>query len=321
MHDAALEVQAVAAASGGAKIKTVATGFGQIIIVQDNQLLRIYDSSLQPLGGFQIDEGIQVEVSAITPTGYLLAGRAGAAPFVKHYEFDGFSESAGYDIALTDLHPERPGIVRMIEVFGVIEVYLFELPNVRFTLENHSQDTVQTLSLATRFPWIIYDPWDACFSFEQSRRRHWENLNFAPGSTIELEWKIEEFEFNNFALIGDPFELCVTAELPNYSFDHHPSNNRNCVTPVYVNAPEVPLEAPRMQALPNPASGEVQLSWSLPVQGPVVVRLHNSIGQLLYESPGNLAGQVLLPTQAAGLYVASLWQEGRRLAQRKVVWR
>ncbi|MEQ8702488.1 MAG: T9SS type A sorting domain-containing protein [Phaeodactylibacter sp.] len=322
LHDEAMQLQAVVASASGAAIESVTIGFGQVAILHDNGLINIYDSTLQPLSGFNIDQGIQPNDFAVTPTGYLLVGRAGFAPFIKHYQFNGFSESKGYDIALSEISVQGPAILGTLAVQAPVgEVQTYDLPIARFTLENYGSDTIHTLFLTINFPWVSYNVWDACYSMEQFRKRRWDNLDFAPGSTIELEWDIPEFEFNSFGIIGDPYQLCVTAELPNYSFDYNPSNNRSCATTLYVNTPEPALNAVHLKALPNPATGQVQVEWSLPVQQPVVVRLHNAIGQLVHEAPGNLAEQLFLPTQAAGWYVVSLWRQGQRLAQQKVVWR
>jgi hypothetical protein len=322
LHDEAMQLQAVVASASGAAIESVAIGYGQVALLHDNGLINIYDSTLQPLSGFNIiDQGIQPNDFAITPTGYLLVGRAGVAPFLKHYEFNGFSESEGYDIVLSEIEVQGPAVVSSRELsVPVGEVLVYDLPVARFTLENHGPDTVHTLFLAIRFPWVSYDIWNGCSSLEQFNKENWDNLNFAPGSTIELEWDIPEFEFNSFGIIGDPYQLCVTAELPNYSFDYNPSDNRSCATTFYVNTPEPALNAVHLKALPNPATGQVQVEWSLPVQEPVVVRLHNAIGQLVYEAPGAPKSPVFLPPQAAGWYVASLWRQGQRLAQQKVVW-
>jgi hypothetical protein len=81
------------------------------------------------------------------------------------------------------------------------------------------------------------------------------------------------------------------------------------------------LHEPQISVFPNPATGQVQVEWYLPVQKPVVVRLHNAIGQQVYEAPGNLVAEVFLPAQLPGLYLVSLWRQGQRLAQQKVVWR
>jgi hypothetical protein len=321
LHDGAMQLQAVVASASGAVIEAVAVGFGQVVILHDNGLINIYDSTLQPLSGFNIDQGIQLNDFVITATGYLLVGRAGFDPFIKHYQFSGFSESEGYDIGLSEISVQGPAMVGTLVVQAPVgEVQTYDLPIARFTLENYGSDTIHTLFLTINFPWVSYNVWDACYSMEQFRKRRWDNLDFAPGSTIELEWDIPEFEFNSFGIIGDPYQLCVTAELPNYSFDYNPSDNRSCATTLYVSTPEPNLNALQLKALPNPATGQVQLEWSLPVHKPVVVRLHNAIGQLVYEASGAPKSPVFLPAQAAGWYVASLWQEGQRLAQQQVVW-
>ena len=273
------------------------------------------------MAGFFIDEGITLSDISITPTGYLIAGQAGMAPFIKHYQFSGVSESDGYDVGLLGTNlPEIPVVRSKFVPYAVGEVIEVDFPTAQFLVKNFGQDTIQTLFLASNFPWIGYDVW-GCFFVEQFRQKYWDQLNLAPGDSKLLEWEITEVEYITLGAMGNPLAFCVSVEVPNESFDYNRSNNEHCITTLYVDTPESILQEPQISVFPNPATSQVQVEWSLPVQQPVLVRLHNAIGQLVHEAPGNLAEQLFLPTQAAGLYVVSLWRQGQRLAQQKVVWR
>ena len=279
LYDEGLGLQAVIAAASGTEIKDISVGFGKVVLLHNDGLLNIYNSSLEPLGGFFLDEGIVPNDIEITPTGCLLVGKAGLDPFVKHYQFSGVSESTGFDVGLLGINlTEVPTVRSKFVPYAVGEVVAVDFPIAQFLVKNYSQDTVQTVFLASNFPWIGYDVW-GCFYAEQFRKESWDQLNLAPGDSVVLEWDIPDVEYITIGAMSNPLPFCVSVELPNHSFDYNLSNDENCITTFYVDTPASVPNDPQLNIFPNPATDEVQLQWSLPGQEERVVRLHNAMGQ------------------------------------------
>lgn len=314
-----LELLSVIPTALGTQIKKVKVGNGQIVILYENDLVNIFDTALQPLNGFFIEEALEISDFAISNGGYLMVGRSAEAPFIKKYLYNGDSEDNSQDISIVSIELTEDLVLGDATLINWWNGHRMYFPIVKIGVHNFGQDTVRSLFLTTEFYPLTIDI-QHCYGMRQFFTKRYEQLSIPPGATAELEWDMPDVDYNYLAWVEDPYEICIRSVLPNESLDHNSFNDEHCITTLYVDTPEALLYEPQISVFPNPATGQVQVEWSLPVQKPVVLRLHNAIGQLVYEAPGASKSPALLPTQAAGWYVVSLWQEGQRLAQQKVVW-
>jgi hypothetical protein len=119
------------------------------------------------------------------------------------------------------------------------------------------------------------------------------------------------------------YSLCAYSMLPG---DADATNDQKCVYPEgVIGIDEYGMDGFRLwQNVPNPAYGTTTIAYQVPVEGKVVLEVHNLFGQILYsESQQADAGQhtfeLDVQSLADGVYYYTVTWQGKRLTKKMVV--
>lgn len=180
---------------------------------------------------------------------------------------------------------------------------------VEITVENTGQETLQQLSLNSRF-----DRCQAICGSAFTYYYNFDNLNVAPGEQITLP-------VGDISAPGIPqeeeVELCFWASLPNGKVDKQGANDMIC-QPLIISDNSTPTTRFSLRLFPNPALDRIHIDFGVPLASDQPGQIYNSKGQLLsnyFFYQGTAMQEIDISQLSPGAYFFRLGEKGQRFVK------
>ncbi len=237
---------------------------GKVTILTWLNHVYFYDADLMPINEFQINSSNYYYQILLEEDGVMLGGNtyyggpqwphSNIQPILKRFGLDGSTATISEDVGVIAV--SQPSEIIFTPKFS--NVYTMTYKNIVATVQNFGNSTVNKLNLNASFGEFQLS-WEDCISVYQDYKAHFNNLSFAPGESIDLDFGDITVWHRANPNFSTSEEICLWTSSPDQKQEADRTNDVFC-TEVLTTAKEPSQVLSNVSIWPNPAQQSVRLT-------------------------------------------------------------
>ncbi|MBI1225223.1 MAG: T9SS type A sorting domain-containing protein [Bacteroidetes bacterium] len=258
-----LELINALALTQGVYIEDFDANGDKVAILTTSNSAFIYSEDLDSLSMFEFDarfsaqqiilENDRLVVSGQTFYGSQPWANVVAQPVIKKIPLNGPTLSETKDIGAFSI--SNPSGIVFTEM--PYEFYKLTYEDIYVSVKNFGNTVVNDMNLNLDFGDFALS-WEDCWIEYQNYKRHFSNLNLAPGDTKELYFGDITVWHKNTTGYSPSENICIWTSSPDKKIETDRTNDKACIQ-VLTDTKEGGLTVPTIKIWPNPAQDFVQL--------------------------------------------------------------